>query len=267
MRGFLRRLFACFGVITVLFSIPSHASADEKIIERNEGIASNESGSELFKETHWIAGSAPHRKMLILFRCLDGNAFARKQMSEDGRPFAPDFDFEDERMGYREGVRTRGGLSREIYVQRRSDGPEQSASLDAGAGLVIDGGIDAVIKTHWDDIVGGKVRSMPFVVPSRLRTYSFRVRRVANASATAPTQYRFRLELDSWFAFALSSIDMIYDATTRTVLAIEGISNVRQSSGRPFPVHIRFPPNLRSKVTSADWEKAEREPLNGRCDF
>jgi hypothetical protein len=242
---------------------PSMATATG--IERYEGIAHDAAGHVVYRESHWLSGLSPTRDLLVLFRCPDGRPFARKQVQESGRPLAPSFELDDVRFGYREGVRARVDGQREIHIRRRTDEPEKVAVLDDTPGLVIDAGIDAYIKANWDALVDGQSRSMPFVVPSRLRTYVFRIARVDGAARSADTRHRFRLEIDAWYAFAIDSIDMVYDAKTQRLSEYVGIANVRNQAGKSLVVRIDFPPRRVHDVALAERDAALAAPLDGRC--
>ena len=234
-------------------------------VERYEGIAKDNAGSVVYRESHWLSGTSPTRELLVLFRCPDGSPFARKLVREDGHPMAPSFELVDARLGYREGVRAVDGGQREIHIRRRAEDLEKTAVLDDTPGLVIDAGIDAYIKANWDALVGGDVRTMPFVVPSRLRTYPFRISRVDGAARGDVALHRFRLELDAWYAFAIDAIDMVYDAQTHVLREYVGIANVRNDGGKSLVVRIEFPPQRMRDVAIAERDAARVAPLDGRC--
>lgn len=234
-------------------------------IERYEGTAHDAAGNVVYRESHWLRGTSPMRELLVVFRCPDGTPFARKQVWENGRPLAPSFELHDARLGYREGVRARQGDAREIHIRRRADDVEKTALLEDSPGLVIDAGIDAYIKDHWAALVGGQARAMPFVVPSRLRTYAFRVARVDGAARHSDTRHRFRLELDAWYAFAIDSIDMVYDARSRQLSEYVGIANVRNQAGKSLVVRIDFSAPRVHDVAAVERDAALVAPLDGRC--
>lgn len=261
MTGFTRYI----GTWLLLAGCCSTSTAAGHPLERYEGIAHNADGRVVYRETHWLSGTSPQRELLVLFACPDGVPFARKRVHEDGRPLAPSFTLEDARFGYREGVRAGTGAEREIYVRRRSADIEKNASLNDTPGLVIDAGIDAYIKANWDALIAGNTRSMPFVVPSRLRTYTFRIKRVDGAARATDTTHRFRLELNAWYAFAISSIDMIYDARTHLLREYVGIANVRNDAGAPLTVRIDFPAARRFAVDSSERDAALDAALDGHC--
>lgn len=258
-------LLAACGLPSMLAASGIESPAAGSGIERYDGIAHDAAGNVVYRESHWLSGKTPTRELLVLFRCPDGMPFARKQVHEDGHPFAPSFELEDARFGYREGVRPRDGGAREIHVRRRAGDAGKTALLDDTPGLVIDAGVDAFIQANWDALVGGETLAMPFVVPSRLRTYPFRVARVDGAASDGVATHRFRLLIDAWYGFAVDAIDMVYDARTRHVRGYAGIANVRNNAGKNLVVDIDFPPPRRTGVAPGERDAARVAPLDGRC--
>lgn len=234
-------------------------------VQRYEAIAYDADNREIYRETHWLSDDAGARELTVLFRCPDGTPFARKRVREAGSPQAPLFELEDQRSGYREGVRADSDGRRSVYVQRSADEPEKNATLIEQPGIVIDVGIDTFIHAHWETLTSGTAQTMEFLVPSRLRTFKFQVSRVDSAATDRASTQRFRLEIDAWFAFIVPAIDMVYDADTRTLREYFGIANVRDASGRSLTVHIEFPTATRLPATAADVAEAVDAPLDGRC--
>jgi hypothetical protein len=196
----------------------------------------------LYRETHLVQAGADGAESIVLYRCADGRPFARKRSRDDGDAQQPDFDLVDARMGYREGVRWRDGR-REVYVQRGRDRPELSAPLpkkDAAA-AVIDTGFDAFVQRHWDELVRGDALRFDFLVPSRRRFYAFKVDRIEPEEPAPPGSITLRIGLSAWFAFLLPHIDLTYDLASRRLVRYEGLSNVRDLSGRNYRVRLESP--------------------------
>ena len=75
--------------------------------ERYEGIAySHGTDRIVYRETHWLFDRDGTQQRLVIYRCADGTPFGRKWVGAAPSATAPDFDYEDARDGYREGVRT-----------------------------------------------------------------------------------------------------------------------------------------------------------------
>ncbi|HET9034349.1 MAG TPA: hypothetical protein VFN25_15775 [Dokdonella sp.] len=230
------------------------------------GTAFDLKGNELYTETHWTSGEAEKTERLVLFQCPDGKAFARKHIEDTDEATAPLFELDDGRYGYREGVRLSADGKREVFVRRKSDQQEQMAMVESVPRLVIDAGFDRFIVKHWDELVSGQEQKVEFLLPSRLRTYSFVLSPVGPDSIDGAPVQRFRLELDSWFGFALPSIDMAYASDTKALREYSGVSNIRDNDGNNLKVRIEFPAAAQS--TSFDPQTlatAEAARLDGRC--
>ena len=159
--------------------------------ERVSGDAySTSNDALLYHEIHYLYDGG--RQRLVLYRCPDGRAFARKHVHETANAQAPDFDLLDAHLGYREGVRERDG-QREVYVQRRPSTPEQADPLRLPADGVIDTGLEAYARRHWDELVRGDSLTVPYLVPSRRRFFTFSAERVAAAPGAAPNTMTVRL--------------------------------------------------------------------------
>jgi hypothetical protein len=221
-----------------------------------EGIAYAPGGSRvLYRETHWVAG---HRH-LVLYRCPDGRAFARKRLDYAAHATAPDYEVLDARDGYRTGVQTTAS-GREAFLQERSGARMRRASLPART--VVDAGFDGFIRAAWNRLAGKAGLDVPFLVPSRLQAMRFQLqpRPLRDAGVRV-----FRLSLASWIGGVLPHIDVTYDAATRTLLRFQGMSDVRDGRGRNLVVDIRFAPDRRRAVPEAALDAAAAVPLDGTC--
>ena len=225
-------------------------------VEHYEGLAyARKSGELLYRESHWIQDQG---KRLVLYRCPNGAAFARKQVLAGGT--APDFELVDGRDGYREGVRTRNGV-REVYTQASAAAAEKNKRLPAQNAQVIDAGFDAYVRQQWDALARLEPRRVRFLVPSRLESMDLQLTSLASDSATR----RYRLGLDAWYAGVVPSITVTYAATDKRLARFEGIGNIRDAAGKYPAVRIEFPASKRTTSKLADVADAARMPLVKGC--
>ncbi|MEO5561654.1 MAG: hypothetical protein ABIR10_18450 [Dokdonella sp.] len=235
-------------------------------IEHYVGTAYDLSGRALYTESHWISETQGQRELLVLFQCPDGRPFARKQVRATGLAQAPSFTLDDARTGYEEGVRERGGGSREVFVRAVEEQSEKSALLTPSRSLVVDAGFDSFMREHWDALATGAPQHLDFLVPSRLRTYPFTLSLVDDELMDGKPVRRFRLELDTWYAFAIPPISFAYATDSKTIREYQGASNVRDQNGKTLNVRIEFP--SRSRMTMADLQPladAKAAHLDGVC--
>lgn len=223
----------------------------------------------LYREAHWLYSDNAVEHRLVVYSCPDGEPFVRKRVNAAPGAATPDVDLFDARVGYREGVRTRDGR-REVFAQTDARSPERHAPLPSPPppNAVIDAGFDAFVREHWDALSTAGLSPVPFLVPSQLRYLNFTARVLRDGQAEGGDIRWFRLQLASWYGFALPHIDVAYDKQTHELREYSGVSNIRDGNGHHVSVTIRFPPSeRRSDVTPAEVEQAAARPLSGRCLF
>lgn len=230
----------------------------------NEGTAYRlDDGKPAYREIHLSFESVGKPARLVLYRCMDGNTFARKIVVEHEIARAPDFDFVDGRTGYREGARGTG-KGRDVYWQQSKAAKEQRSVVDAPADAVIDAGFDALVKTQWAQLNSKGGIGASFLLPSAMRFLKVKIQRVAGSPTPGIT--KLRMKLDTWYGFAAPDTDIDYQTNDRRLLRFKGIGNIRDHRGRIQAVRIEFPGGLQPRVSSAaDIDAARRIPLTGRC--
>jgi len=177
----------------------------------------------------------------------------------------PDFEMIDARSGYREGVRTREG-HREVFKQADGHSPEKSASVSLRDNAIIDAGINAFVRAHWDSLSASGIAPIPFLVPSRLGYVNFSGQMLRDAVLDGREVRWFRMSLVGWYAFALPHLDVGYDLRTRELREYQGPSNIPVKSFMPLNVRIDVPPGERREdVPEAEVERAAQMPLAGQC--
>lgn len=221
------------------------------------------SGQLLYRETHWVLpGPTPER--WVVYRCPDGQAFARKHVRAAERPAAPNFAFEDVRDGSAEGVRG-APRARTAYL-RESKRAEKTREIQILADGVIDAGFDEAVRANWDLLMRGDAVRMQFLIPSRLRFYPVRVQRIESVDWNGLRAERLRMWLDRWFGFAAPEVTLVYAHDDRRLLEFAGTGNVRDARGRNPQVRIVF--EAAPQAAALDEAQAvQRLPLTGRCHF
>lgn len=221
-----------------------------------------DTGELLYTEDHLLRHQDRQlRQRLVVYRCADGTAFARKRVDYAASALAPAFHFEDVRLGYREGLR-RGADQTQVWVQAAAGDEERSATLEAGAGLVADAGFDEFIRQQWRPLLAGDAVPLQFAVPSRLDSYDFTVRRRGSGEAAGEGAEIFRLRLGGLLGLLAPHIDVAYGRESRRLLWFEGLSNLRDDQGdEPLQARIDFPKPARP-ADEARWQALASEPLS-----
>lgn len=232
-------------------------------LQFQEGLARDpDSGALLYREQHLLDHDDDGlRRRLVVYRCADGTAFARKQVDYGDSAMAPAFDFVDARLGYREGLR-REGEDGELWVRRGAGVEERSAPVAGGEALVADAGFDEFIRRRWQPLVEGEAVPLQFAVPARLDAYDFTVRRRgAGEVAGEPAEF-FRLRLGGLLGWLAPHIDVAYGRDSRRLLRFEGLSNLRDDQGEePLLARIDFP-RPAEPAAAGQWQALAAEPLS-----
>lgn len=208
----------------------------------------------LYREHHVLRPSDTQpAERLIVYRCADGIAFARKRADYRTSRTAPEFAFEDARSGHREGLRRAGGA-----VHLRSGKKERA--LRASPTLVADAGFDEYLRAHWATLAGGGERVVPFAVPAFGRALDFRITRLDAGQVAGTPVERFRLTLDGMLGALAPKLDVDYDARSRRLRRFTGVTDLRDDRGKPLNVRIDFP-QAPVMVPAEAWSQAESQPL------
>ena len=253
------RLACLASIAAVLASAPASANA----LREDARVLTPDSGRLLYRETHWTT-TGPKPERWVIYRCADGQPFARKRVVAAASPASPDFALEDARDGYSEGVRGAAG-SRRVFV-RAPGKAESSRVLSIPADGVIDAGFDAAVRKHWQVLAKGEPLRLQFLLPSRQRFFPVRVQRVSSVSWDGIPAERLRMRLDAWFGFAVPEVNLVYARDDRRLLEFAGTGNVRDGRGDYPQVRIVFD-KATKPATAQDIADARALPLTGRCKF
>ncbi len=209
----------------------------------------------LYREDHLFRheGERPVER-LVLYRCPDGIAFARKRIDYRSSATAPEFELVDAR-GYREGLRREGGRTliwaggKPARPLRTSDGP-----------LVADAGFDEFLRQSWSQLGAGKSRPLAFVVPAFGRSLSFEVRGLGRRGSGDAAVQRFELRLEGLLGKVTPAISVEYTTTDRRLRRFAGLTNVRDGRGEQIEARIDFP-DAPQPAEPQRWQTAAAVPL------
>lgn len=214
-------------------------------------------GSLLYQEQHLIErDSARIRERLVLYRCGDGTAFARKHVEYRDSQFVPDFSLTDARDGYREGL---DGNHDEWRVWSGTRPQPKALQKTAGV-LVADAGFDELVRAHWSALIRGGKLPIRFVVPAFDKSMALNLRSLGRASIEDQPVQRFSLKLGGLLALVSPDIEVAYEVDSRRLRRFEGISNLRSDRGKPFNVRIDFPQPPKP-TDSSQWQAMLDTPL------
>ena len=222
-----------------------------------------ETGELLYVESHAVSGSGgPRETRVVSYLCANGAMFARKTLNFGGTPQAPAFALDDARSGTSEGLeRESGGLR--VFTHERG-ASLRSKPLRNVTGLVADAGFDEFVRSRWDSLEAGDALVVPFLVPSRLDTVKFRVRKTGETTIGGAAASVFRMSVASPLGWFLPDIDVSYRKGDRRLLRYRGITDLRDDAGDMISAQIDFADADRSD-SAVDLDALRARPLTGSC--
>lgn len=253
------------GAAIALALLAGTARASESV--RYEGTAFDlESSQPLYRESHFVSRAANgDGQRVVLYRCLDGRAFARKRVRYQGRDTAPAFTMYDRRQGYREGLR-RDDNALVAYARRSREQAPKEAVIARDAELIADAGFDDFVRARWAELEAGEAVHFQFLVPSKLDVFHFKLKLAEKVRVDAREAAVVRVSLGNWWGFLLPHIDAVYADQGRQLLSFSGLSNVRDLDSRNYNARIEFPLDRRADLGPGELDAALREPLTPRCE-
>jgi hypothetical protein len=209
------------------------------------------SGRLLYTESHAISNAGtPRETRVVTYACPDGAPFARKQLAYEASRLAPTFRLEDARSGVIEGI-ARDARGLEVFARADAKSPLHTARVD-GQGLVADAGFDEFVRASWDALERGEPVVAPFLVPSRLDSLAFKVRKTGESRIDGEVVSDIRLSLAGVLGWLVPDLDVSYRKRDRRLMRFRGTTNLRDAGGKMIEARIDFP--------AADWREGAVDP-------
>jgi hypothetical protein len=221
-----------------------------------------DTGALLYIETHAVSeGGTPGERRVVLYR-RDENAapFARKNLHYSLDRARPDFDFVCARSGFSESL-ARDGVKLKVSARAGAKANARSKLLADSDVRVVDAGFDEFVRANWLALERGDVMSAPFLVPSRLSSIDFKVRKVNEVNIDQAPAIVIRLSLGGAIGWFLPDIDVTYRKSDQRLLRYRGITNVRDAEGELLEAQIDFP-DIDRVAGPVDLEKLRAQPLS-----
>ena len=203
-----------------------------------------DTGALLYVETHAVknAGSAGEQRVVLYRTSPDAIPFARKHLVYGAARSRPGLEFEDKRSGFAESF-----IARDSRVSaRRGDGADTRSKPVTDRNLVVDAGFDEFVRENWQALQRGDALIAPFLVPSRLTTYDFKVRKISSERIDGGDASVIRLSLSGALGWILPDLDVAYRDSDRRLLRYRGLTNIRDATGKLLEARIDFPDSGRT---------------------
>lgn len=222
-----------------------------------------DSGKLMYVESHAVRdGGTSQEKRVVLYRETEAAApFARKLLTYGADRARPEFQFADARSGYDESV-SRQGSRWQIRAQAGARASVRSESLALEDVSVIDAGFDEFVRGNWAALQAGKAVDAPFLVPSRLDAYAFRVRKTGGTRIGGAEATVIKLSLAGALGWFVSDLEVVYRDSDRKLLRYRGLTNIRNAAGKLLEAQIDFP-DEGVTTNSVDLDQLMALPLKG----
>lgn len=219
--------------LAIALLVSGSARADGGHVERYEGVAQTPAGAFLYRERHEVTESnGVPQKSLTVYYDRAGKEIGRLSSDFSRSPYAPTYRFTDERSGTQESA-TVGAESLKLVYR----GEQKTLPVPGGAPLVVGQGLHHFARLNLPRLAH-ETMTVRFALPSRLDTYTFRIRPLASP---APGVVRLRIEIDSWLLRQLAPhVEVDYDLASRHLLEYRGVSNLEAPDGSAQKVVIRY---------------------------
>ena len=227
-----------FGIVVLLGAAgnPNGETRDFSGEARNP-----KSGELLYTEFH-VRQINPDGSVDIetVYRNPAGTPFATRSVRLSTEGFLPTYHFRDARTGYEEGVRLREGSPVMFRKRPDRDGIEEKAIPDNGI-IVADAGFDRLVELNWDRLMSGETVEANMVVPSRLRTFRFKVVKVGESEIDGDPVATFRMVFSSPLLRLLAPKLLVsYHRDDHSIVAFDGKSSLEDPDGGNYSVNIRY---------------------------
>jgi len=250
----MNRCITTFLLIILWASISASALAQANNL-RVIGIASpiKKDGSisqrVVYREQHDISP----QQHTVLYTDAQGQAIARKQIRYLHGYTTPEYSLQDLVHHRRSGSEWQNGKF--VIYQQDEDEKRTEKTVKPDANTVIDAGFDYFIRSHWVDLIDGKILPMHLVVADPLTTLHMQVAEVGAAQTAIPQhseRYRYFLvsgsnPLTRW---VIPTLHLAYDSTSHLLQIYQGPSNILDSDSKVQTVNIQYSYTLPSVSAS-----------------
>ncbi|HSC75408.1 MAG TPA: hypothetical protein VLB90_04130 [Pseudomonadales bacterium] len=204
------------------------------------GTASNlTTGEIVYREYHDITP----QQHTVLYKNPAGKLIATKNISYNHGFNTPEYQQNDLRFDRHTGSKWQNNHFM-MFSQEKSDRAYENTVKPADD-LVIDAGFDYLIRSHWDELLKGKVLPFSFAVADPLMVLSMQVEAVS-ASETAirqhRSQYRYFLvsSRNHLIGWAMPDINLAYDRDSHLLQIYQGPSNITDQNDTNQTVVVRY---------------------------
>jgi hypothetical protein len=156
----------------------------------------------------------------------------------DGRMLS--YRYDDAATGEEIEVRDAGNGTWAVAYRERQGAVRRAVSLGKRSKVIHGKALPELIIAEWQTLAAGDTVTFDLVVPQRLETFSFRIRREPAGEGGRPT---FVVDAGNWLVRQFApTLTFVFDESSRRVTDFVGPSAVEIGGERHRPVRIGFAP-------------------------
>lgn len=217
MRGKVKFLVVFIGM---LVSTTAIANSTEYWIDAYD----LKTGKLVYKERHLenFKANTPIRYDIDYYR-PNGSHFAKKTVSFNGRRYDPDILLKFDGLSYFELSRYLGNRTYQLVLRDMGKSKSQRKNVKPKGLVVVDHGIDILIKDKFDDLLNNKTLRFKYIAPARLDYYSFRITPISAKNGILTASIQSDVGLVRWIT---KPITVEYDIQKRRMISYSGVTNI-----------------------------------------
>jgi hypothetical protein len=227
--------------ILILFSSFTTVTETERKVY--EGIAKDKNSNKvIYKEVHnEISKNKEHVVTITNFYDSDDKPIAKRELDFTNSKTMPNYSLIDYRLGASESVSYVNGKFKISFKDDR-DSDMIVKYIEVPEPVVVDGGFNYFVKTGWNNLVNGEVLHFNYISTARQDYFRFRLSRVPSNESLQTNEVVFKMEPANYFLRALlDPIFIEYDLNTKRIKNYDGISNIRDITGKNHVAFLYYP--------------------------
>jgi len=248
----VRPVFGLAGALIalMLLALPAKAASSYEVVTHRAQAFDQDTGALVYTQEHrYLERDGRPVSADVIYKDADGKLYARKTLDFTESVYAPYFETQDVKNGYREAFVPTGEKAQGLLVSGALDGEINCVETFTRDGsMVIDAGFNSFIADHLDAIAQGEKVKFDLYLAKACRGITFRAKLKDKADgklsvAIAPSNFVFRMVVGETIG--------TYDAKTGQLISYVGLSDLNDSEGRNLNVKIVFDAPERRAVSQA----------------
>ena len=165
----------------------------------------------------------------------EGKEFGHKTLDFRADPLVPLYRLEFDTPAYVEAITGNGD---EIVMMRNGE----TGTVKKDGVMVADAGLAQLLSAHLDELVRGDTLKFRIAAPSRLDSYKFRAKRIADTLFENQPALQVQVDMDSLFKLFAGPLVFVFNSANRQLVEFRGLSEVlNPATGKARTVRLSYP--------------------------